>query len=248
KFTFHPIDSATDKFLTDILKEVAALFPDAGVIHYGGDEVHFGWEKWPTLPAVKKRMEQGAKLKDIEKEFNQKFAKVINNLGYKTGGWDELSHAGLDKKQTVLFWWRHNKPDALNYALKQGYDVVLCPRRPCYFDFVQHESHKVGRRWKGFVPIEDTYAFPDALKLPASYTGKILGVQACLWTETTVTQARRDYMTFPRLLALAEAAWTPAKVKSFDGFQARLKHHLPQLKERGLGYYDPFQKNAEPRK
>ena len=245
-FTFNPVDPATDAFLKDILKEVAGLFPDAGVIHFGGDEVHFGWEKWPKIPSVKKLMaDEGLKLKDIEKRFNQRFAKVINGLGYKTGGWDEIARAGLPADQSVVFWWRHNKPKELNHALSEGFDVILCPRRPCYFDFVQHKSHKSGRRWGGFNPLSDTYAFPDKLKLPGTPKGNILGIQACLWTETTVTQKRRDFMTFPRLLALAEAAWTPAERKEFADFEGRLKSHLPQLKARGLFYYDPFSDSPE---
>ncbi|MCP5536325.1 MAG: beta-N-acetylhexosaminidase [Akkermansiaceae bacterium] len=245
-FTFNPVDPATDAFLKDILKEVAALFPDAGVIHYGGDEVHFGWEKWPSIPAVKKLMkDEGLELKDIERRFNQRFAKAINDLGYQTGGWDEIAHAGLVKDKTLVFWWRHDKPAELHYALNQGYDVVLCPRRPLYFDFVQHETHKSGRRWGGFNPLADTYGFPDALELPKTYPGRIRGIQACLWTETTYTQARRDFMTFPRLLALAEAAWTPASAKEFGDFENRLKKHLPQLKDRGISYYDPFTNSME---
>ena len=249
EFTFNPVDPATDAFLKDILKEVAALFPDAGVIHFGGDEVHFGWEKWPSIPSVKKLMaDEGLKLKDIERRFNQRFAKVINDLGYQTGGWDEIAHTGLPVDKSLVFWWRHDKPKELQFALNEGFDVVLCPRRPCYFDFVQDASHKSGRRWGGFNPLSDTYTFPDSLKLPANTKGKIIGIQACLWTETTVTQARRDFMTFPRLIALAEAAWTPAERKNYTQFENRLKSHLPQLKKRGIGYYDPFTKSPEVKK
>ncbi|NWK57021.1 beta-N-acetylhexosaminidase [Verrucomicrobiaceae bacterium N1E253] len=248
-FTFNPVDPATDAFLNDILKEVAGLFPDAGVIHFGGDEVHFGWDQWPELAGVKKLMkEEGLKLKDIETRFNLRFAKVINGLGFKTGGWDEIARTGMDPKQSVVFWWRHNKPKELSHALNTGYDVVLCPRRPCYFDFVQHASHKSGRRWGGFNPLSDTYGFPDALKLPVEPKGTILGIQACLWTETTITQERRDFMTFPRLLALAEAAWTPKESKDFAGFEKRLQPQLPELKARGIGYYDPFGNSPEVKK
>ena len=113
---------------------------------------------------------------------------------------------------------------------------------------MQHKSHKSGRRWGGFNPLSDTYAFPDKLQLPLNPKGRIVGIQACLWTETTVTQERRDFMTFPRLLALAEAAWTPAERKEFSGFEDRLKSHLPQLKERGIHYYDPFADSPEVKK
>lgn len=248
-FTFNPVDPATDNFLKDILDEVAGLFPDAGVIHFGGDEVHFGWQQWPELPGVKKLMEEeGLQLKDIETRFNLRFAKVINQLGYKTGGWDEIARTGMDPKRSVVFWWRHDKLKELSLSLSKGYDVVLCPRRPCYFDFVQHASHKSGRRWGGFNPLSDTYGFPDQLKLPAESKGRVLGIQACLWTETTATQQRRDFMTFPRLLALAEAAWTPKEGKDFVEFEKRLKPQLPQLKERGIGYYDPFDNSPEVKK
>jgi hexosaminidase len=48
-FTFNPAKPETLEFLDNILKEVATLFPDAGVIHIGGDEVHFGWREWPEF-------------------------------------------------------------------------------------------------------------------------------------------------------------------------------------------------------
>jgi len=249
-FTFNPADPATDAFLNDILREVAGLFPEAEVIHFGGDEVHFGWEKWSSLPQVAQLMHQEKlTLKEVEKRFNQRFAKVINELGFKTGGWDEISHAGLPPEKSLVFWWRHDKMKELNYSLKHGFDVVLCPRLPCYFDFVQDKSHTLGRRWAGkIVALEDTYGFPDSLKLPQNTKGRVIGIQGNLWTETTQTQEQRDFMTFPRLLALAEAAWTPKRAKEFSSFELRLKSHLPQLKARGIHYFDPFAQNSEVKK
>ena len=70
-------------------------------------------------------------------------------------------------------------------------------------------------------------------------------MQACLWTETTVTQARRDFMTWPRLVALAEAAWTPATRKDFGTFEKRLPAELEWLRQHGIRPYDPFADSAE---
>jgi len=245
-FTFNPEDPATDQFLSNILREVAELFPDAGVIHFGGDEVHFGWEQWPKLPGVKKLMEEkGMKLKDIEKQFNLRFAKKINQLGYQTGGWDEIVEAGLPVDRSLVFWWRHDKVDVLREAFKKGYKVVLCPRRPCYFDFLQDEKHQSGRRWGGIVTLQDMYQFPDSLRLTKREFMQVEGVQACLWTETMQTQKRRDFMTFPRLLALAEAAWTSPQRKDIKHFEKQVKLQLPELKSRGFDYYNPFSPNKE---
>jgi hexosaminidase len=38
-------------------------------------------------------------------------------------------------------------------------------------------------------------------------TGKILGVQANLWTEYILDFKQVQYMIFPRLLALSEVGW-----------------------------------------
>jgi hexosaminidase len=176
-------------------------------------------------------------------------ADTVNKLGFITAGWDELASRGLSQDKTLVFWWRHDKPGVLRKALDSGYPVVMCPRRPCYFDFVQHGSHKKGRRWGGFNPLNQVYSFPESLKVLKESDWKLIrGIQACLWTETTITQQRRDFMTFPRLLALAEAAWTPAVRKDFASFNTRLKPHIPALKERGLSPYDPFANSDEIRK
>ena len=246
-FTFNPAKMETLAFLDDVLAEVAGLFPDAGVIHFGGDEVHFGWQNWTKLPEVQELMKT-ENLKDlaaVETWFNRRMAATINKLGFKTGGWDEIAARDLPKDKTLIWWWRHDKPEILKQALAAGYPVILTPRRPCYFDFVQDDSHKAGRRWGGFNPLADVYQFPASLKLSAADEKKVLGLQACLWTETTITQARRDFMTWPRLIALAESAWTAEKQKNLTSFETRLKPQLLWLKSQGIGYYDPFAKSPE---
>jgi hexosaminidase len=242
QFTFNPAKPETREFLNDILAEVATLFPEAGVIHFGGDEVHFGWKQWPQLPEVRELM-KSEKLADnaaIEIRFNRATIAKINALGFKVGGWDEIAGHDLPKDKSLVFWWRHDKRAVLDKALDDGYPVVLCPRRPLYFDFIQDKSHKVGRTWGGFNPLADVYAFPEPLKLTPAREAHVVGIQACLWTETARTQARRDFLTWPRLVAVAEAGWTPAPRKDFEDFSRRLRAELPALRAAGLTVYDPF--------
>ncbi len=252
-FTFNPGKPETLLFLQDILREVKELFPDCGVIHYGGDEVHFGWGKWDTLPEVQalKAKEHLADKQAVEKWFNRTMAAFINSLGCDTGGWDEILDAGTDPAHTVIFWWRHDKPAQLAKALQGGFKIVLTPRHPCYFDFLQNPAHKVGRRWNGINELQRVYGFPETATLPADLAAQaaaspqVLGLQACLWSETCATRARREFLTYPRLLALAESAWTPAAKKNYEDFSARLKVHLPLLKQRGITCYDPFGNSPE---
>lgn len=246
-FTFNPGKPETLAFLDDILKEVAGLFPDAGVIHFGGDEVHFGWQKWPELPEVRELMKR-EKLKDnaaVETWFNRRMAAKINALGFTTGGWDEIAARNLPKDKTLLFWWRQDKPGILRKSLADGYKVVLCPRLPLYFDFTQEKGHRVGRIAGDPNTLAKVYDFPAPLKLTPAEESHVAGLQANLWTEQTITQERREFMVWPRLVAAAEAGWTPSGRKDYAGFETRLKAELPVIKAHGITAYDPFAKSPE---
>jgi len=251
-FTFNPGREETYSFLADILGETVALFPTPW-IHYGGDEVHFANSQWIDLPEVKTLMaEHGLKdLKEVEHYFNRRMADEIDRLGKKTVAWDEVVDAGIDPDKAIIIWWRHNVPEQLSKALDKGYQVVLSPRRPLYFDFVQHDSHQIGRRWDGFNDLQQVYGYPN---FPANYPeqqhGQILGMQASMWTETVQTDERLDFMVFPRLTAIAEAAWTDASNKDFEGYRQRLKPMLERLDVLGINYFDPFnpEETPEPQK
>lgn len=247
-FTFHPGKEETYEFLGDILNEVAELFPGKW-IHFGGDEVHFGNQNWKTFPKVKALMakENLADLKAVEKYFSQRMAKKIDELGKVTAGWDEIVVNELSKDKSLVMWWRHDKPQVLKDALSKGYTTVICPRIPCYLDFVQHESHKVGRRWGGYGDLEKVYNYPV---LPEIITSKeaqnIIGIQANVWTETIHNEERLDFMIFPRLTAIAESAWTSAERKNYQSFQIRLKSMMKYYDQLHLNYFNPFAPEETP--
>ena len=248
-FTFNPARPATLAFLDDILAETAGLFPGSW-IHYGGDEVSFGNQKWPNLPDVKALMakENLATTLDVEQWFNRRMADSITKLGRVTVGWDEIVAAKVDPKHSVIMWWRHDKPQILKQALEAGYPVVMCPRLPCYFDFVQDESHQHGRRWKGISDLPRLHAFPDFTRLPvpADRRNQILGIQACLWSEQIGDDKRLDFMTNPRLAILAESAWTPASRKDYADFLRRLPAEQRRMEILGIYAFNPFDKAKTP--
>ena len=249
-FTFHPAKNTTYTFLTDVLREVKTLFPSV-YIHLGGDEVAFGSDAWDNdikVQELKKTV--GLKSnKEVEEYFIRRMADSVAGINGKIIVWDEMVDAKLAKDQTVMMWWRHDKPEQLNKILDKGYQVILTPSLPMYFDFVQQENHKYGRKWgKGFNPLQDVFDFAGSqLDSLGKRKKQVLGIQANLWTETVTNVNRLDYLVFPRIAALAEAAWVPGTGRNFDEFAKKLKKHLPLYRDQGLYYFDPFKdSNPEP--
>jgi hexosaminidase len=242
-FTFNVGKEETYSYLTDILREVASLFPSR-YLHIGGDEVAYGSKAWETDPYVQDLMkrENLKSVKEAERYFMHRMSDSIQALGKTQIGWDELVDLNLNPQKTVIMWWRHDKPEYLKKSLSNGFHTILCPRKPLYYDFIQYKDHKWGRTWDGFCPLEDIYAFPDSLLkkegLPESDVSHIIGMQANLWTELVQNTNRLDFMTFPRLCALAESAWSSPKVKNYQQFLNRMEDAFKFFDKLNLYYFD----------
>ncbi|MEN0053080.1 MAG: beta-N-acetylhexosaminidase [Mucilaginibacter sp.] len=242
-FTFNPGKEETYQFLTNILKELKVLFPD-GRIHIGGDEVALGIKAWDNNTDVKKLMEKKGYTdhQQAEAYFLRRIADSVIKLKNKVMCWDEAVAANLPVNHVLVNWWRQNKPEVLQEAITKGYPIILSPRLPMYFDFVQDSTHISGRKWDGhYNTYLDVYHFPENDLTADVYQSKnVIGVQANLWTETVASQKRLDYLLFPRIAAVAESGWTFDATKNDDLFNARLKAHLNYYKNAGIYYFDPF--------
>ncbi len=243
EFTFNPGKNEVYSYLTNILKEIDALFPSQ-MIHIGADEVAFGTDKWKTNPDVTSLMQNNklADLKAVEFYFNRRIGDSILKMNNTLLAWDEAVDAGLPVDKTTIVWWRHDKPEGLKAALDKGYKVVLSPRLPMYFDFVQDSIHQFGRRWQGsFNTLANVYAFSqDQIPATAGKPKQVIGIQANLWTETVGTEARLDFLLFPRITALAEAAWTDTDKKNYQDFSGRVKSDLELFRKAGIYYFDAY--------
>ncbi|MDE6802266.1 MAG: beta-N-acetylhexosaminidase [Muribaculaceae bacterium] len=241
-FTFNPGKEGTYQYLSDILTEVADLFPGP-YMHIGGDEVAYGINAWKTDPDVLALMEREGftDVRQCERYFMNRMITQIASLGKTLIGWDELIDLNVDPSTNIM-WWRHDKPGYLTRSLDAGYTTVMCPRKPLYFDFVQHDTHTVGRIWDGFCPLDSVYAFPEplfeAMALTPEQKSHISGMQANAWSELLHTPQRVDFMTWPRLCALAESSWTLPENKDYADFEKRLNHSYDLLDRLGIYYFD----------
>ena len=247
-FTFHPCKEKTFEVIGNIFDELFALFPSP-FIHIGGDEVHFGNQSWFTDPTIQ-RFIKDYDLKNetgLEHYFLRRIADMVSAKGKKIIGWDEILDAGISPDKAVVMWWRHDRKHQLVKALENGYQVIMTPRRPFYADFIQYGSHKVGRVWGGFCPIEDIYRFPETIiHLAQGYEDQLMGLQFSAWTERIADNKRLDFMVFPRLAAVAESAWTKANRKDCSLFMQRLPFFLRWLDEKSIYYFNPFDPDSTP--
>lgn len=241
-FTFHPTKESTYQFIDDVLSEIVELFPFP-YIHIGGDEVHYGNQSWFTDPEIQQFIKDKklANEKELEHYFVRRVADIIASKGRKMIGWDEVLDAGVSPSKVIVMWWRHDRKYQLLKALESGYEVVLTPRRPMYADFFQHSTHRIGRYWDGYNPIEDILNFPKDLEhYYTDYPTQIKGMQMSLWTERVADNKRLDYMTFPRLIGVAESAWTVESKKSYSLFMMSLPHYLRYLDSLSIYYFNPL--------
>lgn len=248
-FTFHPAKEITYEFIDNVLTEIAELFP-APYIHIGGDEVHYGNQSWFTDPVIQDFIKKNNLKNESELEhyFVKRACAIVKSKGKRMIGWDEITSTGIQPEDAVVMWWRHDKPETLSKALEKGFEVILTPRIPCYFDFVQDSNHKIGRKWGiDFNEIQIVYEFPTNLNdIVSKYSDRISGMQANVWTERIKDKKRLDFMTFPRLTAISEAAWTLPENKNYFVFESAVEKFLQYLKTLKIYYYNIFDKNSTP--
>ncbi|MEO7990684.1 MAG: family 20 glycosylhydrolase [Chryseolinea sp.] len=219
-----PCEETTYEFVGNVL-EVAVLFPGE-YIHIGADEVdESSWLKSKSCKDLLKK--NGWKSsKELHSYFVNRVNKIVTNLGKKTIGWDEIVDGVVDSSITVMYWrgWVSKAP-AL--AVSRGHDVIMSPTSHCYFDY--EPDDKTLERMYTFNPVPVDVADPDKKK--------IIGLQANIWTEMIPTPSRLDYMTMPRMTALAEVGWSTAK--DWEDFSSRITQHYSRWDELNIKYRLP---------
>ena len=229
---YSPAKSGTFEFLDDVLTEVAQLFP-CRYIHIGGDEVpKEPWKNDEACQALMKK--EGLKNEEeLQSWFIRRIEKSVNAKGKTLIGWSEILQGGLAQNAAVMDWIGGGRE-----AASQGHDVVMSPVSHCYFDYCQSRSPNAEpRAIGGFLPLEKVYSFePVPAGLAPEFQRHILGAQGNLWTEYIPNLKHAQYMTFPRLSALAEVTWSPKESRHFEDFVRRLQTDDRRLDQLGVNY------------
>jgi hexosaminidase len=204
--TMDPTRPELYQFLDAFFAEIAALFPDE-YVHIGGDEVDPA--QWRRNAAIQKFMQDRA-LRDehaLQAYFTRRIAELLARHGKKMIGWDEIINPDLPP-DTVVQAWRGT--GALADAVRSGSSAILS--FGYYLDRLQPASaHYLVDPLDG-----------EVATLQSNERQKILGGEACLWTEY-VSAENLDLRLWPRAAAIAERLWSPPEIRDTESMYRRLQ-------------------------
>jgi hexosaminidase len=202
----------TYQFLDDVIRELAALTPTP-YIHIGGDEAR-------STPEAD------------YKKFIKRAQEIVAAHAKTAVGWNEIGEAELLPGTIVQQW----AGAGYQNAKRQGAKIILSPANKVYLDMKYDGSTPLGLDWAGLVSVKDSYDWEPGTYMEGLEESDILGLEAPLWTETVLTMKDIEYMAFPRLLGVAERAWSP-KGLSWEEYRPRLAAHGKRMEAMGIDFF-----------
>ncbi len=217
---------AVMQFLKDIIDQLAEIFPYE-YIHIGGDECPTSaWANSASCQAFKK--EYGLQSdRAIQNWMVKELAEYARKDNRKLICWNEvITTSGADHKlaqdaDILIYSWlgagTENNPSKLAASL--GLRSVWCSTSHYYIDYPQWNGPDEPKSMGYALTLEHVYnARPDYEEAKKEL---YYGVNCNLWTEFVCENKHLEYNALPRMIAVAEAGWTPQALKNFDDFRQR---------------------------
>jgi hexosaminidase len=171
-------------------------------------------------------------------------------------GWADIAGKGTTPPAgSIAEYWQPasgNGPGSVTgrEAVAKHMKIVMAPADRTYLD----QKYVVSARSSVPPALGMNWACPKGCDVASAYnwnpggfvTGvtdrNVIGVEGAMWGETVATLSNADYMVFPRLLALAEVAWSPdtsrtATSPAYHDFLRRLATQGTRLQVAGVNFY-----------
>ena len=203
----NPGVAATRPFLEAVFGELADLFPSPW-IHVGGDEVPDGaWSGSPAAPAYAAARGVAGRRPSERRSCADIVELVRTTTGRQVGGWQEAADAGaLGPQDGYVVGWR-SAADCRR-LVAAGHAVVASPAQRYYLDMAAGPDWDApGTSWAGHATPADVESFDVTAGWTPAERDHLLGIQACVWTEHAPDRPTLERLLFPRLDAIAAAAW-----------------------------------------
>ncbi|MGA6219555.1 beta-N-acetylhexosaminidase [Streptomyces umbrinus] len=216
-------------FCRTVLEEVMDVFPSP-YIHLGGEECPT--TEWTHSATARQRAAaEGLSTPEaLHGWFLGQIGDFLVRRGRRPVGWAETG-AELPLDFTVMTW---RDPSHTLTAARRGHSVINAYHRATYLDYAQSDGpHEPPAQPGTVVDLRAVHAHdPVPEDADAEAAGRVLGTQTQLWTEFVTTPAHIEYLTYPRLCALADRGWSGAT--DWADFRARLGEHTARLDALGI--------------
>lgn len=230
----HPYCAGKEEtfyFLENVLSEVFELFPSE-YIHIGGDEANHS--PWENCTLCRKRMLENhlENTAGLQAWFIERIDTFIRAHGRKTIGWDEIMDGNLSREAAIMSW---RSADQTQVALSAGYNTVSAASE---FLYLNRNQDIPGNRPGSELSLESVYSF-EPMPEPASpeVDVKLMGINACLWSENIPDLETLEKHLLPRLAAVSTIAWSREWKPSFAEFESTLPFYLQMLDRERVSYW-----------
>jgi hexosaminidase len=233
-----PASPDTWAIMTAIIGQLTALTPGP-YYDLGGDEV----------PTSLLSASQYA-------DFINKEAPIITGHGKTVMGWADIAGQGTSPPAgSVAEYWQPaggSSPgtESGREAVAKHMKIVMAPANHTYLDqkyIVTPQSSvppSLGMNWacpQG-CDVDSAYNWDPGTFVSGVTDSNVIGVEGDMWGETVANLSSVDYMVFPRLLALAEVAWSPsvqrtATSPAYRDFLQRLAVQGARLQAARVNFY-----------
>src|SRR6266568_559759 len=185
--------------------------------------------------------------------FVNQEAGIIQGQGKTVMGWADIAGPGTNLTgPSVAEYWNPASGSTsgtitATEAVQKGMKVVMAPASHAYLDqrYKRNVPPTLGLTWactRG-CDVDQFYNWDPGSYVTGVTDSNVIGVEGAMWGETVVNLSNVDYMTFPRLPALAEIAWSPKADRTstsspaYLDFLGRLAAQGGRFLAAGLNFY-----------
>ncbi|MFK4040793.1 family 20 glycosylhydrolase [Nonomuraea wenchangensis] len=217
--SFDANSAVTYEFVGHVLAELAAMTPGP-YLHIGGDEAHV------TSHTDYVRMVDA-------------FTARVHALGKTVVGWNEYASSALPQDDAVVQFWNGDRNAVANAVKNRGAKVVLSPAANAYSPQKQDSRQPDGGTWAcgGPCGLDRHYNWDPGTYIPGIQESSVLGVESAVWGEFIRRVPQAQYYAYPRLIATAEAGWTPQAQRDYGDFKTRLSKMGGRLTVQGTNFF-----------
>jgi len=188
--------------------------------------------------------------------FINKEAGIVTGHGKTVMGWADIAGQGTRPPAgSVAEYWQPAGGDSPGTetgreAVAKHMKIVMAPADHTYLDqkyVVTAQSSvppSLGMNWacpQG-CDVDSAYNWNPGTFVSGVTDRSVIGVEGDMWGETVTSLPDVDYLVFPRLLALAEVAWSPPATRTatspaYRDFLQRLAAQGARLQAAGVNFY-----------